>query len=237
MNAPTAGSNRIWPNWWRFGGIDGIIWAVLFVIGAIVLQGDTPMRSDSTESIRQYFVDDGQKYLVGDFLIGVAFFIFFIPYVIALRWVLGSAEGSPPIWSWMAFTGGVTATVVGFVSGLTWAALALGLKDNPQLDDATIRLMMDLNAVGFAGVTIAVALFVGASGFVIFRTGVLWRWLGVLGLGTAVLLIIGSAWTIDGDDEGGLAIAFFIGLPLSLLFVVISSIGMIMRKDPPAQLA
>ena len=30
MIASTANTNRIWPNWWRLGGIDGIIWAILF---------------------------------------------------------------------------------------------------------------------------------------------------------------------------------------------------------------
>lgn len=123
-----------------------------------MLQGDTPVRSDSVESIRQYFVDDGTKYLVGDFMIGIAFFIFFIPYLIALRWFLGSAEGTPAIWSWMAFAGGLLSTVLGFVSGIFWGALALGLEDNPEMDDSTIRLMMDLNAIGFAGAMIAIAL-------------------------------------------------------------------------------
>jgi hypothetical protein len=233
MQASSTGTNKIWPNWWRMGGADGIIWVILFIIGAFVLQGETPSRSDSIESIRAYFVDDGTKYLVGDFLIGVGFIIFYVPFVIAFRWFIGSAEGQPPIWSWMAFTGGLMATILGFVSGITWAALALGLEDNPQLDDATIRLMMDINAVSFAGVTLAIALFVGSAGFVIFRTGVLWRWLGAIGLLAALLLIIGSAWPIEQDDEGVLAIFFFAGLPLTLLFVIISSIGMIMRKEPP----
>jgi uncharacterized protein YneF (UPF0154 family) len=233
MNAPATGTNRIWPNWWRLGGVDGIIWAVLFIVGAIGLQGEPPVRGDSIESIRAYFIDDGTKYLVGDFIVGIGFVIFYLPYVIALRWFLGSAEGTPAIWSWMAFAGGALSVMLGFVSGIFWSALALGLEDNPGLDDSTIRLMMDLNAVSFAGTMMAIALFVGSAGFVILRTGVLWRWLGGLGLLTAVLLLIGAAWPIEGDDEGTLAIAYYAGLPLTLLFVVISSVGMIMRKEAP----
>lgn len=61
----------------------------------------------------------------------------------------------------------------------------------------------------------------------------LWRGLGGLGLLAAVLLLIGSAWPIEGDDEGTIAIGYYAGLPLSLLFVLISSVAMIMRKEPP----
>lgn len=233
MNTPSTGTNRIWPNWWRMAGIDGLIWAVLFIVGAIVLQGETPSRTDSIESIRRYFVDDGNKYLVGDFLIMLGFIIFYVPFIIGFRWVLGGAEGKPAIWSWMAFSGGLMATIFGGVAGAGWAALALGLKDNPELDDGTIRLIMDMNAVAFSVVTLAVALFVGSAGLVIFRTGVLWRWLGIIGLVAAVLLAVGSAWPIDGDDEGAIAILGFIGLPATLIFVIISSVGLIMKKEAP----
>lgn len=229
----STGANRIWPNWWRMAGVDGIIWAVLFVVGAIALQGDTPARSDSIDEIRQYFVDDGDKYLIGDYMISLGFLIFFVPYVIGLRWVLGSREGSPAIWSWMAFSGGILATILGAASGMGWGALALGLKDNPDLNDATLRFLVDMNYYGFALVELAVALFVGSAGFVVFRTGVLWKWLGIIGLIAAIMLVIGAAWPIDGDDEGVIAILGFIGLPATLVFVIISSIGMIMMKEPP----
>lgn len=38
--------------WWRLGGILGIIFVVLFLIGGFVLQGDSPGYKDSIGDIR-----------------------------------------------------------------------------------------------------------------------------------------------------------------------------------------
>jgi hypothetical protein len=68
---------------------------------------------------------------------------------------------------------------------------------------------------------------------VILRTGVIWRWLAGLGLLAALLLVIGAAWPIDGDEEGAIAILGFIGAPATMLFIIISSINMIIRSEEP----
>lgn len=236
MSTSSAGTNRIWPNWWKFAGIDGLIWAVLFIVGSFALQGETPSRTDSVESIRAYFLDDGDMYLAGDYVLAIGFVIFFLPYVIGLRWYLGSREGSPPIWSWMSFTGGVFATAIGAMAGVFWGALALTMERNPELDDSVIILLMDLDAYAYNLLQFGIALFIGSAGFIMLRTGALWRWPGLLGMIGAILFIIGAAWPIDGDDEGAIAIVGFIGFPLSLLFVLITSIGMILDKEPTAEL-
>ncbi len=233
MAVATQSGNRIWPNWWRFAGVDGIIWAILFVIGAIIIQGDSPTRGDDIEEIRKYWVEDGDTYLIGDYILGIAFVIFFLPYAIGLVALLRRAEGDPPIWSHMAYTGALLGVAFAGVAGLAWATLALGLKDNPDLSDSTVVLLMDLDAQGFVISSFALALFIGSAGFVVARTGVLWRWLGGLALIAAILLLIGSAWPIDGDDEGAIAMFGFIGYPLLLLFVLISSVRMLMMKEPP----
>ena len=69
---------------------------------------------------------------------------------------------------------------------------------------------------------------------VVLRTRILWRWLPLLGFVAAVLLVIGASWPIDGNEEGALATPGFIGAPLTLLFVVLSSINMLMLKEEPA---
>jgi len=118
--------DALWRQWRRMGGVFGIGWVILFFIGGFALQGDSPSRTDSIESIRQYFTDDGDIYLAGDFLLGIAFIFFFLPFVVTLRWVLGSGEGWPPIWSWLSVVGGVIATIWGGIAGVFWGDSPLG---------------------------------------------------------------------------------------------------------------
>jgi hypothetical protein len=223
----------LWRQWWRVGGVFGIGFVVLFIIGPIILTGETPSRNDSIEEIRAFFQDDGQRYLVGDYLGGIAFLFFFLPYVVTLRWVLGSGEGWPPIWSWLTVVGGVCLVLIGGASAVAFGTLAIS-ADNPEIEDTSVRLLMEMSTYSFTGIGFTMALFVASASLVILRTGVLWRWLAAIGLIAAVLLLIGAAWPIDGDEEGAIAIAGFIGAPIAALFVLLSSINMLMLKEEPA---
>jgi len=219
--------------WWRIGGVFGIIFVVLFIIGAIIIPGEPPMRDDSIQEIRQYFQDDGDIYLAGDYMVGIAFVLFFVPYLVTLRWVLGSGEGWPPIWSWVTVAGGLTMLVLGGTGAAAFGTLALS-ADNPEIDDSSVRLLMEMNSYSFTLFSFGMALFVASASLVILRTGVLWRWLAGLGLLAALLLVVGAAWTIDGDEDGALATLGFIGAPATLLFIILTSINMIMMKEEPA---
>jgi len=226
--------DALWRQWWRVGGIFGIGFVILFLIGGVFLTGDTPQRDDSIEDIRKFFADDGEMYLAGDYLSGIAFVFFFLPYLVTLRWVLGSGEGWPPIWSWVTVVGGVSMLALGGASAVTFGTLAIS-EGNPEiLDDASVRLLMEMSTYGFTGFSLTMGLFVASASLAVLRTGVLWRWLAALGFLAAVLLVIGAAWPIDGDEEGALAILGFIGAPLTLLWILLSSIRLIMMKEEPA---
>jgi hypothetical protein len=224
---------NLWRQWWRVGGLFGLGFAVLFVIGAIIIQGEPPMRDDSVQQIREYFADDGTKYLVGDYMTSIGFVLFFLPYVVTLRWVLGSGEGWPPIWSWLTMVGGVMTVALGGAGAMAFGTLAIS-ADNAEIDDSSIRLFMELSTYAFGLFSFGLALFVASASVVILRTRVLWRWLPLLGFVAAVLLVVGASWPIDGDEEGALAIPGFIGAPLTLLFVILTSVNMLMLKEEPA---
>jgi hypothetical protein len=223
----------LWRQWWRVGGIFGIVFVILFIIGPLFLTGDTPQREDSIEDIRKFFADDGEMYLVGDYIGGIAFVLFFLPYVVTLRWVLGSGEGWPPIWSWLTAIGGVLVTAIGGAQSVFFGALAISEGNPDVIDDGGIRLVMEMSTYAFTGFMFTMGLFVASASVVVWRTGVLWRWLAGLGLVAAVLLIVGAAWPIDGDEDGALGIVGFIGAPLTLLWILISSIQMVMMKEEP----
>ena len=109
---------------------------------------------------------------------------------------------------------------------LKWLLLAGG----GGMTIGLVTVLMALELVRSYGM----ALFVGSASLVILRTGVIWRWLAGLGLLAALLLVIGAAWPIDGDEEGAIAILGFIGAPATMLFIIISSINMIIRSEEPA---
>jgi hypothetical protein len=227
--------NALWRQWWRMGGVFGLGFIILFIIGPFILTGETPSRGDSVEDIRKYFQDDGEMYLVGDYIAGIAFVLFFLPYLVTLRWVLGSGEGWPPIWSWLTVIGGLSLVLVGGTSSVFLGTLAINADYAEQLDDPSVRLLMEMNTYSFTtGFGFTMSLFVGSASLVILRTGVLWRWLAALGLLAAVLLIIGAAWPIDGDEEGAIAAFGLFGSVGGALFVLISSINMLMLKEEPA---
>ena len=226
--------DALWRQWWRVGGMFGIGFVILFIIGPIFLTGDTPSRGDSIEDIRKFFADDGEMYLVGDYIGGIAFVFFFLPYLVTLRWVLGSGEGWPPIWSWLTVLGGVSMLVLGGTSAVFFGTLAISVDNPEMIDDSAVRLLMEMSTYAFTGFSLTLALFVASASLVVLRTGVLWRWLAALGLLAAILLVIGASWPIDGDEEGAFAIPGFIGAPLTLLWILLSSIKMIMMKEEPA---
>lgn len=217
-------------DWGRVGGICGIGWVVLFFIGVIVLQGDTPVRDDTVEEIRQYFSEDGDTYLVGDYLIGIAFTIFFLPFIILLRRILATAGGWAELLARVSFYAGLIALLWGGIAGFAWGALAIG-ADNPEIDDSAVRTLMELDAYAFSGLLFPIGLFMGAAGLSIWLSGVLWRWLGIIGIIGFVGSYIGAAWPIDGDDEGAIAAIGMVGFVGILLFVLIASIGMLMKRE------
>jgi hypothetical protein len=229
MAADTAVRART-VDWGRAGGVLGIGWVVLFFVGVVILQGDTPVRSDSIDEIREFFVDDGTQYLRGDYLAGIAFTLFFVPFIIVLRRVLSAAGGWAELLATVAFYGGLIAVIWGGAASFFWGALALG-AENPELDDSSVRLLMELDAYAFSGLLFPIGLFMGAAGLSIWLSGILWRWLGIIGIIGFVGSFIGGAWPVDGDDEGAIAafgIAGFVGI---MLFVLIASIGLLMKRD------
>ena len=224
---------RFIDEWWRVGGILGIVWLVLFIVGAFIIQGESVERSDSIEEIRQYFVDDGDTYLLGDYLIGIAFVFFFLPFLIILRRVLEAGGTWAALLARVALLAGVVALIWGGISGFFWGTLAVGAAGNSEVDDSSVRTLMELDAYAFAGLFLPVGLMLGAAGASIWLSRVLWRWLGIIGIIGFIAALIGAAWPIDGDDEGALAGIGLIGYLAMMIFVLLVSINLLMQRSRP----
>jgi hypothetical protein len=208
----------------RVAGVLGVAWFVVFAIGGIALQGEPPAYDAPIPEIRDFFNDNGQQYLVGDYIADLAFVLLFLPFAAVLRGLLGDAEGGQQTGSRLAFAGAVALVVIGSGATAFLDAIALG-GGGPELSDSTMRAMLYADAVAIAALGVPAALFVLAASLVIWTTGVLWRWLAVIGTVAGVLLITGAAFPIEQDANGvlwGIRFASFISLAI---FVLLTSLA------------
>ncbi len=216
--------------WWRVGGLLGIGFVVLFLVGVVVLIGDSPMRGDSVAEIREYYADHGERYLTGDFLTGIAFIFGFLPFVVILARVLDTGPGWPAILARLVLVAGIILTAIGGASGMALGGLAIS-GGSADIDDGAVRALSEIGAYAFANVMLTMALFQVATGLAIWMSRALtWRWLGILGIVVGLALVVGSAWPIDGDDEGPLAIIGFIALAAGMLFILLTSIHLVLWR-------
>jgi hypothetical protein len=219
--------------WWRLAGVFGLGWFVLFAVGAIVLQGEPPAYDASLADVRQFFTDNSTRFLVGDYLAGLAFLLLFLPFVVGFRSLLGAAEGGPQIASRLMLVGGLATVLIGDTATVFQDTLALGAA-NPELQDTTLRAFLYANAAAIAAIGLPAALFTFAASVVIWTTAVLWRWLAVLGVLAGVLLAVGAAFPLAGDPTGPLWTIRFISFIALAVFVVSAAIGMLRRAEPVA---
>lgn len=229
----SGGLSAFLANTRRIGGIAGILFVVVFIAG-ILVQGDTPMLEDDADEIRAFFADsdDSNLYLVGDWLTGVAFVLFFLPFISALRSVLGPADPSGGMWARLAFIGGVLMLAFGAASSMAFGALALTQAE--ALDDSTLLFANGISQYGFgSAVPLGMVAFLLPASLVIVASGVLWRWLGIFGLVLALLAIVGALWVVDGDQTSGLGILGILAFIGFGVWVLITSVGMLMadRRD------
>jgi hypothetical protein len=165
---------------------------VLFVLGGIALQGQPPAYDAPIGETRAFFAAHGARYLWGHYIAGLAFVLCLLPFVVGLRSVLGTAEGEPRLASRLVLVGGAATVIVGDAATGFLDALALG-RPRAELPDSTIRLLLELDAVGIAAIGLPMALTVIAAATVIWRTGVLSLWLAALAAVSGLMHVVGGS--------------------------------------------
>lgn len=206
---------------------------VLFAIGGIVLQGEPPVYDQPLDVTRSFFTARADRYLLGDYIAGVAFILCFLPFIAGLHRLLG-AEGGPRIASRLVFAGGLAFVFVGDGATAFLDAVALG-DAATSLDDSTIRGLLHANSVAIAAIGLPMALTAFAAGAVIWTTSVMWRWLAPLAVLAGLLHVAGALYVIPNDGNGPLFFARFGGLVCFALFVLLASVNLIQRHPEPPE--
>jgi hypothetical protein len=225
--APSTGIN-----WLRVTGAFGLAWIVLFAIGGIALQGQPPAYDAPIGETRDFFSAHGARYLWGDYIAGLAFILCLLPFIVGLRSVLGAAEGNPQIASRLVLVGGIATVIVGDAATAFLDALALGGAP-AELPDTTIRLLLELDAVAIAAIGLPMALTAISAATVIWRTGVLPRWLAPVAALSGGLHLVGATFVAADDGEGPLFFIRFAGLITFAVFVAAASVNLIAGTAKP----
>ena len=223
--------SKFWQQWWRLGGAAGIAFMIMFVIG-VALQTAPPLFDDPIDEIRADWVEDGNQYLVADYVLGLAFVFFYIPFISALRGILGRAEGGGNLWSRVSFIGGLIIMLWGAWASAFWGTLAFG-DFAETASDETIQTLMVLDYYSVVGMPLAFAVFVGGTSIVILQTGVLRRWLVYLGMVEIVLSVLAPLAIFSANSSSTFDTIYTISFLILPLWILLVSIVMLMISDEP----
>ena len=209
----------------RWTALSGIVFVALMLTGASLVT-DLPAADASAQEIAGYLADSGNhtRNIVGAYL-WVLGGLAFLGFVAGLRAVLRRAEGDPGTLSSLVFGAGVVFTAVWSVSAVALAsvAYAVGFSDAPVTDPDVVRVLPQMASLllllggGFAGILLLLA-----TSTLIFRTGVLPRWLAWFGILVAIALVFD--------------VTYMNIVPL-LAWVVGASIVLLRRQDETATAA
>jgi hypothetical protein len=216
---------------WRVsGGIAGIIFAIGALVVLIFIQGSGPVVGDPIAEMREFFENDAASYFVFIWIGSLLYVFAFLPFASALRSLFAADDIDAGIWSRLSFAAAILVVAVVGIGTVFWSALALNGPSG--FSDSTVAAFVSADAIAFYALTPwAFALFLVASSVVVVRSGVMWKWLGYLGLLAALLLVIGAFWVLDGDPSGALAIVGMIGFFAGLLWSLLAGYVLMTKED------
>jgi hypothetical protein len=207
----------------QLGGLCGLAFVVLFIIGGVI-QGDPPDYTAPASEIQAWFVDNGDDWQNGDYLVGLAFLFGYLPFLVFLRGWLGKTEGGEQGGSRLTLASGLVPLIFGAGAAVFSSALALQAA---EFDESTVKALATIDYHAFGSLPLVVAPFLLVSGLVALRT---WGILGVVGIVAGALGIVAGAAPVDGDPDSILMDLGFITYILFLVWVFLLCIGMILRE-------
>lgn len=206
--------------WQRMQTLSGVGFAVLFVVGFLLMGGDTPDYAAPDQEWTKWAADNESSSRISMVLIVLAGFQFLL-FAGSIRTALGSAEttanGSTRLTD-TAFAGALVA-IAGIVMAIVMigAASLHGAESNPVASRAVIDASTGpflLGSMGFAAL-------LGAAGLLTLRTRVFARWTGIAAVIGAIAFLVTFLSILDDSDES----AFGVGFPIGFLCLAIWSIA------------
>lgn len=174
--------------WERWAPLSGIAYVVLFVV-ALVVSGDG--AGNTAQEYADYYADSTNRtreIFTLFLLIGAALVLLW--FVAALRGILVRAEGEAARWTALAFGAGVASASLLCVAASLFAAPAILAEDGDfELDPGAGSLFANAGYAAFVSSVMIAGMLVFATSIVSARTGVLPRWLGLVGFLVAAIML------------------------------------------------
>jgi MFS family permease len=209
----------------RWAAVAGLVFTALVL--ASFFMPEVPRSDSPAEDIAARLAADGSGHrlsLLLGFLSDVAFLVFLAGLWSRLR----REEGPAGMFAALVLAAGAAFVALMLISGGLHLALVQYASGGLH-DPALLPALADLNQwVGAAILAPSVAMFLGAT-LAILTTRALPRWLGWLAAATAVLQLIALAGVFQTTIEGVVAIAAFFGFLLFLVWVLATSVVLLLR--------
>ena len=204
----------------RWGGIAAIVFAVLFVVG-FLLVSDTPEGDESNAEWLRYYADSDNRRMIviGAFVLALGALAFLV-FLGVLRERLRNAG---PGLEWVgttAFASGLLFVAMLAVATLGTASVSASVEfgDAPVVRDADV--LRTFESLGFGALVLfgsaAAGLLIVTTSVAGGRAGLLPRWLVVTGYVAGVIVILGGL--------------FFIPLALFVLWMI--AVGIVLLRRP-----
>jgi hypothetical protein len=189
----------------RVAAVAGMLSVVVFVVGQYVAPALVWPAEQVGGLVASFYVNFEGRLLAEAILFGVAGALFLV-FLGGLWAVLGRAEGQQPrLAPVVVAAGAVAAGLVLLQAAILTALIALeesSLGVEAQGGSVASRALFYLHgAVGDLAL-FPFAVFLGAAGVVVLRTGVWVRWLGWLGVAFGLVVGVLAAGSIAGLDIG-----------------------------------
>jgi hypothetical protein len=204
----------------RWGGIAGIVFAVLFVVG-FLLVSDTPDGDESNAEWIRYFADeDNRRMIVIGAIIWAVAVLAFLVFLGVLRERLRNASAGAEWISTVAFASGLVFAAMLAVAGLGAGSVAASVEfgDAPIVRDADV--LRTFESLGFGALVLfgaaSAGLLIITSSIAAGRGALLPRWLVVAGYVVGVIVLLGGL--------------FFLPLILFVLWMLAVGIVMLARS-------
>lgn len=222
--------NRTTRSWEQYAWVAGILFVIALVAESVVSNGVGLSQDDSAAKIASGLHEHRERLLVIAYL-SVVYAVMFVIYLCSLFSLLRADTDQPRILGLLLLVGGVLFVALHAVSdigitGLLGAKLASFSDQHDHGVAYTLYLMtFALDSVGDVFCSLAAI----AAGVLVIRSGVLPRWLAWL------LILAGMLFLLQGFGLGGVIATFglvldLIAFVLFLIFVLVSSVMLLMRK-------